>query len=101
MPHSKDRSDFEVFTHINKNETDLKRIILQDGTDFPVPAFRNQQRSICTVLMLREICLETLTKQPHFLSSLHCLVNVAVAISHIIGGTDGEQIYGSTNALIL
>jgi hypothetical protein len=43
---------------------------------------------------------ETLTKQPDFLSTLHSLVNVAVAIWHVIGGTDGEQIYGSIYALI-
>jgi hypothetical protein len=80
MPHSKDRSDLEIYIHINKNETDLKRNILQGRTDFPVPAFRNQQRSISTLLMLGKMCPETLTKHPDFLSTLHCLVNVAVAI---------------------
>ena len=102
MPHSKDRSDLEVYVHtrINKNETDLKRNILQDGIGFPVPAFRSQQRFISTLLMLREMCPQTLTKQPDFLSTIHCLVNVAVTIWLVIGGTDGEQIYGSTYALL-
>jgi hypothetical protein len=46
------------------------------------------------------MCPETLTKHPDFLSTLHCLVNVAVAIWHVIGGTDGQKIYGSIYTLI-
>ena len=93
MPHSKDRSDLEAYIHINRNETDLKRNTVHDRTDFPVPAFRSEQRSISTSLILREICPETFTKQPDFLSTLRCLVKVKAAIWHVVGGREGEQIY--------
>jgi hypothetical protein len=93
MPHSKDRSDLVAYLHINKNETDIKRNIVQDRTDFPVPAFRSEHRYISTSLILTQICTETLTKQPDFLSTLRCLVNVMAAIWHVVGGREGEQIY--------